>query len=213
MSQDTLPACYPVEIIEGGMYSGKTKELLRRINVWKQIPTLNVVLVKWKDDIRYSTDRLSTHLDSLGNRDTCEAIYASSLELLRDQLFAADVIGIDEAQFFDGLSELVIELVLAGKRVFLSLLNSTHELKPWKNSPREQLAAYSVVSTLTSVCRNCWKPGATCSIKLKAGGPLIECGGSDVYQSACIRCATEHRKRVVAEEAAQTARRLIDESE
>jgi thymidine kinase len=194
------PVCHPVEIIEGGMYSGKTKELLRRINVWKQVPDLKVVLVKWHDDIRYSTDRLSSHMDSHGNQDTCEAIYASSLEALRKQLFEADVIGIDEAQFFDGLSDLVIELVLAGKRIFLSLLNSTHEMKPWTNSPRELLAAYSVVTTLTSVCRFCWRPGATCSVKLKIGGPLIECGGSDTYQSACIRCATDHRTKLALTE-------------
>lgn len=188
------------------MFSGKSSELFRRLNVYLQQPKFKVRLFKWSFDTRYADqDQASTHKNSFGHQIQAEAIPCGdpSLREVEELLWEADVIGIDEAQFFAGSGPLLERLVLAGKVVILALLNSTFKQRPWPNSPREYLAAYAQTTTLSAVCDICKESAhACCSWKKSEGnGQLMEIGGSELYGAACIPCIAKLREeRAIAKE-------------
>jgi thymidine kinase len=189
---------YPIEIIEGPMFCGKTTELLRRTNLFKHDPTHRVVLINYAADIRYSSDRVATHSDRHGNQSSAEAIFVSELHMVKDDVEEATVVGINEGQFFSDLTEFVLGLQRAGKRVIIAMLNSTFEQKPFHRA-REELAAYSVVTGLTSPCFFCHKVGATASIRLGDSKEKVVIGGDELYKACCITCL--HKRRDAVDEA------------
>lgn len=183
---------YPIEIIEGPMFCGKTTELLRRTNLFKHDPAHRVVLINYAEDIRYSSDRVATHQDRHGNQQTAEAIFASELSAVADEMAAATVIGINEGQFFSDLAGVCLGLQRAGKRVIVAMLNSTFEQKPF-NSARSELAAYSVVTGLVSPCFFCHKLGATATVRLSESKEVKVVGGDELYKATCIGCLERRR--------------------
>lgn len=183
---------YPIEIIEGPMFCGKTTELLRRTNLFKHDPAHRVVLVNYAEDIRYSADRVATHQDQHGNQQTAEAIFASELGAAAEEMAAATVVGINEGQFFPDLVSVCLGLQRAGKRVIVAMLNSTFEQRPF-NSARDELAAYSVVTGLVSPCFFCHKLGATATVRLGDSKTVKVVGGDELYKAICVSCLQRRR--------------------
>lgn len=181
-----------IEAITGGMYSGKTEELIRRIKR-VLIAGLKVQVFKPSLDDRYGVDSVRTH-----DGDGVEAVAAKdSTDLLQRVDPDTQVVAIDEAQFFDdGLVQICRELEIRGKRVIVAGLDMDFKLDPFGPMPQILAMAYSVTK-LTAVCDVCKSPDATLTQKLIGGEPapsdssVVFVGGRQgriTYQARCRRC-------------------------
>ena len=118
-----------IEIILGCMYSGKSTELLRRTNRYQAIGK-NILLINHTNDIR-TGDSVKTH-----RNETENALKITNLMDIfitpnqRTAVFKADVIGIDEAQFFGDLHEFVLAMEQYGKTVIISGLDGDSDRRP-----------------------------------------------------------------------------------
>ena len=88
-----------LQLILGPMYSGKSTELIRRIKRF-QLAKHKCLIINYANDDRYARDSIATH-----DRQTLSAISTNQLIFSDDQLDGYTVIGIDEGQFFDGISK------------------------------------------------------------------------------------------------------------
>ncbi len=115
-----------IEAICGGMFSGKTEELIRRIRR-AQIAKLKVAIFKPEIDDRFSADHLVSHsqwkIPSIAGKEASEII---------DKGMEADVLGIDEVQFFDsGIVKIIDKLADLGKRVIVAGLDQDYRGVPF----------------------------------------------------------------------------------
>jgi thymidine kinase len=174
-----------MEVITGPMFSGKSEELIRRLKR-AQIARLRVVSFKPDIDLRYQPDAIATH-----TAQTIEAVAVRDVERMRAVLFPVldtiDVVGIDEAQFFDGtLIGLAMELVQAGKRVLLAGLDTTFAGEPFAPIP-ELMAIADEVLKLSAVCMVCGAP-AIHTQRLGTSQQLVVVGATGVYEARCRAC-------------------------
>jgi thymidine kinase len=174
-----------VEVITGPMFSGKSEELIRRLKR-AQIARLRVVSFKPEIDLRYQPDAIATH-----SAQTIEAVAVRDVERMRAVLFPVldtiDVVGIDEAQFFDEmLVGLAMELVRAGKRVLLAGLDTTFAGEPFAPIP-ELMAIADEVLKLSAVCMVCGAP-AIHTQRLGTSQQLVVVGATGVYEARCRAC-------------------------
>jgi thymidine kinase len=174
-----------MEVITGPMFSGKSEELIRRLKR-AQIARLRVVSFKPDIDLRYQPDAIATH-----SAQTIEAVAVRDVERMRAVLFPVldtiDVVGIDEAQFFDGtLIGLAMELVQAGKRVLLAGLDTTFAGEPFAPIP-ELMAIADEVLKLSAVCMVCGAP-AIHTQRLGTSQQLVVVGATGVYEARCRAC-------------------------
>jgi thymidine kinase len=174
-----------MEVITGPMFSGKSEELIRRLKR-AQIARLRVVSFKPDIDLRYQPDAIASH-----SAQTIEAIAVRDVERMRAVLFPVldtiDVVGIDEAQFFDGtLVGLAMELVQAGKRVLLAGLDTTFAGEPFAPIP-ELMAIADEVLKLSAVCMVCGAP-AIHTQRLGTSQQLVVVGATGVYEARCRAC-------------------------
>ena len=116
-----------IEVILGCMFSGKSTELLRRINRWSAIGK-KVILINHENDIR-TKNSIQTH-----NKQIQEAIKLTSLKKIINKIHKYDVIGIDEAQFFPDLYEFVLSIERMNKIIIISGLDGD-----WKREPIGQI--------------------------------------------------------------------------
>jgi len=170
-----------IEVICGSMFSGKTEELLRRLRR-AQIAHQRVELFKPAFDNRYSaTDVVSHNRQSWAGRP---------VEASFDILSAAtncEVIGIDEAQFFDeNLPEVCRELANLGKRVIIAGLDMDSNGEPFGTMPI-LMATAEFVTKVNAICMQC---GATAaySFRLVASTEQKFLGETDHYEARCRRC-------------------------
>src|SRR6186997_3094351 len=121
-----------IEVIVGSMFSGKSEELIRRLNR-ASIARQKVQVFKPIIDLRYSVEEIASH----SGRKHLSKPVATSAEL-RSQIDAdTQVVGIDEGQFFDaGLVEVVNELANSGKRVIIAGLDQDYAGKPFEPMPQ-----------------------------------------------------------------------------
>jgi thymidine kinase len=174
-----------LEVITGPMFSGKSEELIRRLKR-AQIARLRVSSFKPEIDLRYQPEAIASH-----SAQTLDAQAVRDVERLRDALFPAlettDVIGIDEAQFFDdSLVGLAMELVYAGKRVVLAGLDTTFAGEPFAPIPALMAIADEVVK-LSAVCMLCGAP-AIHTQRLGSNQELVVVGAAGVYEARCRAC-------------------------
>jgi thymidine kinase len=174
-----------MEVITGPMFSGKSEELIRRLKR-AQIARLRVVSFKPDIDLRYQADAIASH-----SAQTIEAVAVRDVERMRAVLFPVldtiDVVGIDEAQFFDGtLIGLAMELVQAGKRVLLAGLDTTFAGEPFAPIP-ELMAIADEVLKLSAVCMVCGAP-AIHTQRLGTSQQLVVVGATGVYEARCRAC-------------------------
>jgi thymidine kinase len=174
-----------MEVITGPMFSGKSEELIRRLKR-AQIARLRIASFKPEIDLRYQPDAISSH-----SAQTIRAVAVRDVDRLRAVLFPAldtvDVVGIDEAQFFDELLVgLAMELVEAGKRVVLAGLDTTFAGEPFAPMPALMAIADEVVK-LSAVCMVCGAP-AIHTQRLGASQQLVIVGASGMYEARCRAC-------------------------
>ncbi|MGH9362704.1 MAG: thymidine kinase [Thermoanaerobaculia bacterium] len=176
-----------VEAITGGMFSGKSEELVRRLRR-AAIARQKVQCFKPQADSRHNPELLVTR----DNRELRALSVADSGELRRRLEPEVEVVGIDEAQFFDaGLVGLVEELADAGVRVIVAGLDLDYLRRPFGPMP-ELLARAEYVDKMHAVCVRCGAP-ASFSQRIAGGGEQLQVGDADAYEARCRKCYEEFK--------------------
>lgn len=170
-----------VEVIVGSMFSGKTEELIRRLRR-AEYAKLDVEIFKPVVDTRYSEEDVVSH-DEKTIRSTPVPSSGNILLLAGD----ADVVGIDEAQFFDnGLAEVCNELANQGKRVVVAGLDMDFRGKPFGPIPG-LLAIAEYITKVHAICVECGGL-AQHSHRKTASDKLVELGETESYEPLCRKC-------------------------
>lgn len=181
-----------IEVIAGCMFSGKTEELIRRLKRAK-IARQQVEIFKPSMEVRYDENNIVSH-DANAIQST--PVPASSNILLLGH--EVDVIGIDEAQFFDDQLPYVCEtLANAGTRVIVAGLDMDYLGKPFGPMPH-LLATADYISKVHAICISCGDL-ATHSHRIVNDGSLILLGEKDSYIPLCRSCFVKEQKSVMYE--------------
>ncbi len=173
-------------MICGSMFSGKTEELIRRLNR-ARIARQRVEIFKPMIDTRYSAEDVVSH-DSKAIRCTPVDSPGNILLMTGD----VDVIGIDEAQFFDmSLVEVCNMLANQGIRVIVAGLDMDYLGKPFGPLPA-LMATSELVTKVHAICIRCGNL-ALYSHRTKQSDQLVVLGETDSYEPLCRACFnTEH---------------------
>jgi thymidine kinase len=170
-----------IEVICGSMFSGKTEELIRRLKR-ARIAKLNVEIFKPAIDVRYDANDVVSHNE---NKINSTPIDSSQNILLLAQ--GANVVGIDEAQFFDaGLPDVCETLALSGIRVVIAGLDMDFERKPFGIMPA-LLAKADYITKLHAICVVCGDI-ANYSYRTSAEKGQVILGELDKYEPRCRSC-------------------------
>ncbi|HMF65532.1 MAG TPA: thymidine kinase [Edaphobacter sp.] len=178
----TKPIPGRIEVITGPMFSGKSEELIRRLKR-ARIARQRVACYKPDIDLRYHRTAIASH-----GSQTHEAHTVTNVERLREALFPQlheiDVIGVDEAQFFDeAIIPLSVELVHLGKRVVMAGLDTTFTAEPFGPIPA-LMAIADEVTKLSAVCMVCGQP-AIHTQRLGQSQELVVVGAAGLYEARC----------------------------
>lgn len=169
-----------IEVIAGCMFSGKSEELIRRLRR-AEIARQRVQIFKPAAD---------TRSDGVESRDqrALEAIAVGSTQEIQQKLhWSVQVVGIDEAQFFDdGLSKLAVELADAGVRVIAAGLDMDFRGEPFGPLPA-LMAVADYVRKLHAICVRCGAP-AMFSQRIAGGRNQVQVGDDESYEARCRRC-------------------------
>ena len=172
-----------IEVVCGSMFSGKTEELIRRLNRAK-IARLKVEIFAPKADTRFDENALVSH--NANSIPSTPVENASSILLLGSDVH---VIGIDEAQFFDDeLPEVCNVLANKGVRVIVAGLDMDFKGRPFGPMPTIMAMAESVTK-LHAVCVICGNP-ALYSYRLVPNDSKILLGEKESYEPRCRICFT-----------------------
>ncbi len=170
-----------IEVVCGSMFSGKTEELIRRLKR-ATIANLKVEIFKPAIDTRYDVNDVVSH-DNTRIRSTTVTASQNILLLYDD----ADVVGIDEAQFFDEeLPNVVETLALKGVRVIIAGLDMDFEGKPFGTIPL-LLAKADYITKLHAICVKCGQI-ANYSYRTTAESSKVVLGAMEHYEPRCRRC-------------------------
>ena len=173
-----------IEVICGSMFSGKTEELIRRLKRAK-IANLKVEIFKPSFDVRYDSVNVVSH-DA--NTITSTPVENSQTILLLAQ--DVDVVGIDEAHFFDTeIIEVCAALALRGIRVIVAGLEMDYRGKPF--APLAGLLATAdFITKLHAICMVCGDI-ASMSYRKTTAKERFLLGEKDVYEPRCRKCFNE----------------------
>ena len=173
-----------IEVICGSMFSGKTEELIRRLKRVR-IAEQTVEIFKPSRDTRYSTDEVVSH-DSRSIKSRTVKHPSEILEVAGH----IDVIGIDEAQFFDdSLRAVCEELALRGHRVIVAGLDMDFRGQPFGPMP-DLLAVAEYITKLHAICNHCGNL-ATHTYRLTTDEETVVLGEKDIYEARCRHCFNE----------------------
>lgn len=173
-----------IEVIAGSMFSGKTEELIRRLNRAK-IANLNVEIFKPGIDVRYDEVDIVSH-----NKNAIRSTPVNTAEEILLLSGNCDVVGVDEAQFFDeGLTDVVNKLAYQGKRVILAGLDMDSEGKPFGPMP-QLMATAEYVTKVHAICVRCGNL-AQYSFRKQQSSSQILLGEHDIYEARCRKCYKE----------------------
>ncbi|HZY38253.1 MAG TPA: thymidine kinase [Mucilaginibacter sp.] len=177
-----------IEVVCGSMFSGKTEELIRRLNR-ARIAKLKVEIFSPKADTRYVQNALVSHNDNSISSTPVEN--ASSILLLASDV---NVVGIDEAQFFDDeLPDVCNVLANRGVRVIVAGLDMDFKGQPFGPMPSIMAIADSVTK-LQAVCVQCGNP-AMYSYRLVSSDSKILLGEKESYEPRCRACYLAGEKK------------------
>ena len=170
-----------IEVVCGSMFSGKTEELLRRINRVR-IAKLSYKVFKPKQDTRYDETAVVSH--NANQIDSIPVKKSADILLLAGH---SQVVGIDEAQFFDDkLPEVCNALANKGIRVIIAGLDMDFKGRPFGPMPALMAIAESVTK-VHAVCVRCGNP-ALYSYRLVPGKNKILLGEKESYEPRCRIC-------------------------
>lgn len=173
-----------IEVICGSMFSGKTEELIRRMKRAK-FAKQRVEIFKPAIDTRYDEVKVVSH-DSNTIHSTPVPSSSNILLLASD----VDVVGIDEAQFFDdGLVDVCNQLANSGIRVIAAGLDMDFRGNPFGVMPR-LLATAEYVTKVHAICMRCGSL-ANHSHRLVPDESLVRLGETDSYEPLCRDCFFE----------------------
>lgn len=173
-----------IEVVCGSMFSGKTEELIRRLKR-AEFAKQKVEIFKPAVDTRYDDEEVVSH-DSNAIRST--PVPASSNILLLAE--GVEVIGIDEAQFFDmGLVAVCNQLADQGSRVIIAGLDMDYTGKPFGPIPH-LLATAEYVTKVHAICMRCGDL-ANHSHRFEGSDSLVQLGEQDSYEPLCRACFAE----------------------
>jgi len=168
-----------IEVIVGGMFSGKTEELIRRLRR-AELARQRVQVFKPMIDDRYSKEEVCSH-----NQNTIRSKpINSAAEIWTHLKDTTQVVGIDEGQFFDqGLVEVVQTLAERGLRVVIAGLDTDWQAKPFEPMPTLMAIAENVTKQ-HAVCVVC---GTAASRTQRTAGESaqIAVGALDMYEARC----------------------------
>lgn len=188
-----------VEVITGGMFSGKSEELVRRLRraliARQQVQVFTPIA-----DSRYKTERVVTR----DNRELEAKAVHNCRELRAHLSIGVQVVGIDEAQFFDeGLVDLVNDLADARVRVIVAGLDLDFRRQPFGPMPA-LLARAEYVDKMHAICVRCGGP-AHYSQRTAGGGEQVQVGDAESYEARCRRCFVEFAPDVFGVEPGRAA--------
>ena len=173
-----------IEVICGSMFSGKTEELIRRLNR-ALLAQQKVEIFKPIIDQRYSKKNIVSHNEN--------SIQSTPVGFAKDILLRSDdceVIGIDEAQFFDhDIVEVANTLANQGKRIIAAGLDMDFKGRPFE--PMDKLMG--IAEYITKVHAICMKCGAVASYSYRRSKSKkkVVIGEKDVYEALCRKCFHE----------------------
>ena len=173
-----------IEVVCGSMFSGKTEELIRRLKR-AQIANMKVEVYKPATDTRYDKAKVVSHdSNSIPSTPVDKAV---NILMLAEN---ADVVGIDEAQFFDEEVIRVCEaLVSKGKRVIVAGLDMDYLGKPFGPMP-QLLAIADFITKLHAICVQCGHL-ANVSYRTSAEEGTVVLGEKNNYEPRCRICASK----------------------
>jgi thymidine kinase len=173
--------CGWIEVICGSMFSGKTEELIRRLRR-AQIARQKVAIFKPKIDVRYSDDHIVSH-----NQQRIPSIAVEKASDILQYVSQAQVLGVDEAQFFDNtLVDVCRQLANSGRRVIVAGLDKDYRGVPFEPIPQLLCEAEYITKTL-AICVKCGNP-ANYTQRLSKSAERVLLGATDTYEARCRKC-------------------------
>jgi len=170
-----------IEVLCGSMFSGKTEELIRRMRR-AQIANLKTEIFKPAIDNRYDASNVVSHDENAILSQPVQ--HSQNILLLAQQV---DVVGIDEAQFFDnGIVNVCEQLALGGTRVIMAGLDMDFTGKPFGPVP-QLLAIADYITKLHAICVHCGNIANYSYRKTKQSGQVV-IGEMDIYEPRCRVC-------------------------
>tara|TARA_B100002051_G_C16729769_1_gene637554 strand:- start:694 stop:1248 length:555 start_codon:yes stop_codon:yes gene_type:complete len=170
-----------IEVICGSMFSGKTEELLRRIRR-AQIAKMHTIVFKSRVDSRFDKNRIVSH-----NKLTMKCTIITKASDIFSLSKKADVIAIDEAQFFDdSLIDVSKKLADIGKRIIIAGLDKDYLGKPFGPMPKIMCEA-DYLDKLLAICIICGDPASYSHRKHSENGQVV-IGAKDKYEARCRSC-------------------------
>ena len=170
-----------IEVICGSMFCGKTEELLRRLRR-AEIANQKVKAFKAKVDNRYSKDKIVSH-----DKNTIDSIPIENSSDLFDLGNEYDVVGIDEAQFFDDELVTVCKNLAKNKtRVIIAGLDKDYKGLPFGPMPLIMCEA-DYLDKLSAICMKCGKD-ASHTQRITTQTEQILIGEADAYEARCRAC-------------------------
>ena len=173
-----------IEVICGSMFSGKTEELIRRLKRVK-FANMKVEIFKPTIDTRYDEVKIVSH-----DTNTIHSTPVDSSERILLLAQDVDVVGIDEAQFFDAeIANVCEQLAMKGIRVIVAGLDMDYLGNPFGQMPN-LLAKADYITKLHAICMKCGNIANISYRKVAAGGQVL-LGEKDIYEPRCRHCAQE----------------------
>ncbi|MCB0727407.1 MAG: thymidine kinase [Ignavibacteria bacterium] len=167
-----------IEVICGSMFSGKTEELIRRIRR-AEIARQRVIVFKPKIDDRYSEFEIVSH-----NEQSYPSVVVEDASEIPEKSFDVEVIGIDEAQFFDNnLIQICQNLADSGRRVIVAGLDQDYRALPFEPMPQLLSVAEYITKTL-AVCVVCGAPANRTQRNSDSDNKILV-GAKDHYEARC----------------------------
>ena len=171
-----------IEVIAGSMFSGKSEELIRRLRRAK-IARQSVQVFKPTIDNRFAVDEIVSHSDL---RHESSAVEEAN-DILAQILPETEVVGIDEAQFFEQEIVGVVEsLANAGRRVIIAGLDMDYTARPFEPMP-QLLAVAEFITKTHAICVKCGRT-ANYSQRTSLSENRVEVGAGDKYEARCRLC-------------------------
>ena len=183
---DSVPHLMPkdtgwIEVITGCMFSGKTEELIRRLRR-AQIAKQKVKIFKPEIDVRYSENSIVSH-----NEQSLPSEIINDINEVLDLYENAQVVGIDEAQFFSGdIINVCNTLAKRGIRVIVAGLDQDYRGIPFEPVP-QLLAVAEYITKSLAVCVVCGNPADRTQRKTTSAERVIV-GAADIYEARCRKC-------------------------
>ncbi len=177
-----------MEVICGSMFSGKTEELIRRLRR-AEMAGQQVEIFKPKIDVRYSDEDIVSHND---NKIRSTAVDTPNEILLLGS--NCDVVGIDEAQFFDeSVVEVANQLANSGTRVIIAGLDMDFMGRPFGPMPN-LMATAEYVTKVHAICKRTGNL-ANYSLRTSASKDLVQLGETDSYEAVSRRIFWEEMQK------------------